>query len=116
MSLECSSFVVLQSNPHSPLFSILSLLPKDQTLKRVTKQSRSHLALLNTSHQTKQSNTKSTRLSVIPRIVLAPPGSCWTRRPCSVVTQEHSPLKTERKNDDSYRSNQEQAPRRHGTY
>ncbi len=53
MSLECSSFVVLQSDPHSPLFSILFFLPKDQTLKRVTKHTRSRLALLNTS-QTEQ--------------------------------------------------------------
>ncbi len=35
------------------LISILSLLPKDQTLKRVTKQLRSHLTLLNTSHPDK---------------------------------------------------------------
>src|SRR6266446_6193183 len=51
MSPECSSFIVLQSDPHSPLSSILYLLPKDQTLKRVTKQPRSHLALPNTSHE-----------------------------------------------------------------
>src|SRR6266403_1297806 len=91
MSPECSSFVVLQSDPHSPLFSTLYLLPKDQTLKRATKQPRSHLVLPNTSHPDKRPNTKSTRLSVIPRIAQAPPDSCRTRRPCSVVTQEHSP-------------------------
>ncbi len=50
MSSECSFFAELQSDPHSPLSSILFLLPKDQTLKRVTKHPRSHLALLDTSH------------------------------------------------------------------
>src|SRR6266478_2420501 len=92
MSLECSWFIVLQSDPHSPLFSILYLLPKDQTLKRVIKQLRSHLALLNTSHKDKQPNTKSVRLSVIPRIAQAPPDPVLARRPCSVETQEHSLL------------------------
>src|SRR6266446_8619903 len=76
MSLECSFFVVLQSDPHSPLSSILYLLPKDQTLKRVIKQPRNRLALLNTSHPDKRPNTKSIRLSVIPRIAQAPPDSC----------------------------------------
>src|SRR6266478_1155708 len=60
MSLECSFFIVLQSDPHSPLFSTLYLLPKDQTLKRVIKQPRSRLALPNTSHQRyERPNTKS---------------------------------------------------------
>src|SRR6266436_1963760 len=47
VSSECSFFIVLQSDP---LFSILSFLPKDQTLKRVIKQLRESPALLNTSH------------------------------------------------------------------
>src|SRR6266478_9939817 len=93
MSLECSSFVVLQSDPHSPLFSILYLLPKDQTLKQVIKQPRNRLALLNTSRE--RINTKSIRLSVIPRIAQAPPETLLSyRQPCSVVTQEHSPKQT----------------------
>src|SRR6266403_653569 len=54
MSSECSLFTVLQSDPHSPLFSTLFLLPKDQTLKRVTKHPRSRLVLLNTSHPDEQ--------------------------------------------------------------
>src|SRR6266478_9543210 len=92
MSSECSWFIVLQSNPHSPLFSTLFLLPKDQTLKRATKHPRSRLVLLNTSHPDKRLNTKSARLSVILRIAQAPPDSCQTRRPCSVVTLCPGPL------------------------
>src|SRR6266403_4363168 len=84
--LDRYMFTVLQSDPHSPLFSTLSLLPKDQTLKRATKHPRSRLVLPNTSHSDKRLNTKSIRLSIIPRIAQAPPDSCRTRRPCSVVT------------------------------
>src|SRR6266446_2634869 len=76
MSSECSSFVVPQSDPHSPLFSILSFLPKDQTLKRVTKHARSRLVLPNTSHPDRRLNTKSIRLSIILRIAQAPLDSC----------------------------------------
>ncbi len=47
MSSECSWFIVLQSDPHSPLFSILFFLPKDQTLKRTTKKpTRNRLVLV----------------------------------------------------------------------
>src|SRR6266446_8996119 len=76
MSSECSWFIVLQIDPHSPLFSMLYFLPKDQTLKRAIKQPRSRLVLPNTSHKDKRLNTKSARLSVIPRIAQAPPDSC----------------------------------------
>ncbi len=59
MSSECSWFIVLQSDPHSPLSSTLYLLPKDQTLKRVIKHPRSYLALPNTSHPRNNDQTLS---------------------------------------------------------
>ncbi len=77
MSLECSSFIVLQSDPHSPLFSTLYLLPKDQTLKQVIKQLREPPCVAeHFSLKDKQLNTKSAWLSVIPRIAQAPPDLC----------------------------------------
>ncbi len=71
MSSECSLFTVLQSEPPSPLISILYFLPKDQTLERVIRQLRSHLTLLNTSH-TKQTTLSPYDLVSSLRIAQAP--------------------------------------------
>src|SRR6266436_6688667 len=87
----------------SPLISIIYLLPKDQTLKRVIKQLRSRLTLPNTSHP-EQTTLRSIRLSVIPEDRSSASFVLDNERPCSVVTQEHSP-NIERSHDDSHRSN-----------
>src|SRR6266404_3610012 len=85
MSSECSSFIVLQSDPRSPLFSILYFLLKDQTLKRTTRQLGSHPALLNTSHTNRQRFSPYDSASS-PRIAQAPQERLAIRRPCSVIT------------------------------
>ncbi len=55
MSLECSFFVVPQSELSSPLTSITYLLPKDQTLKQVIEQLRRlPYVANNTSHTNRQ--------------------------------------------------------------
>src|SRR6266403_870344 len=85
MSSECSLFTVLQSELPSPLISILYFLPKDQTLKRVTRQLRNHLMLLNTSHTNRQTLSPYDLVSS-PRITQSASQRLVTRRPCSVVT------------------------------
>src|SRR6266436_9030060 len=86
MSLECSSFIVLQSELPSPLFSILYFLPKDQTLKRFLSDQGIALCYrtLLTRHMT---NTKGVFLSVIPEDRSSASSNLLARRPCSVITR-----------------------------
>ncbi len=71
MSSECSLFIVLQSDPSSPLISILYFLPKDQTLKQVTKQRKgSPYVAEHFSHD--QTMLSSYDLASSPRIAQAP--------------------------------------------
>src|SRR6266478_3560115 len=84
MSSECSSFIVLQSEPPSPLISILYFLPKDQTLKRAIKATKESPYIV--EHFSRTDNTKSIRLSVIPEDRSSASPSLVIERPCSVIT------------------------------
>src|SRR6266478_274849 len=91
VSSECSFFIVLQSDP---LFSILSLLPKDQTLKRVIKQLRESPRVAEHFSHNRRTTLSPHDLSSSPRVASAPHKRLVIERPCRVVTQEHSLPKT----------------------
>src|SRR6266446_3769431 len=83
VSSECSFFIVLQSNP---LFSILSLLPKDQTLKRVIKQLRESPRVAEHFSHDYRTTLSLHDLASSPRIASAPHKRLVIERPCRVVT------------------------------
>src|SRR6266478_8504877 len=91
VSSECSFFIVLQSDP---LFSILSLLPKDQTLKRVIKQLRESPRVAEHFSHDHRTTLSPHDLASSPRVASAPHKRLVIERPCRVVTQEHSLPKT----------------------
>src|SRR6266478_5335378 len=87
MSLECSSFIVLQLTQHLLLSSLSSpSCLKDQTLRRIQLKQLRESPYVAEHFSSRQTNTKSARLSVIPEDRSSASPVLVIRRPCSVVT------------------------------